>query len=145
AEAKSALANGFHFADAPSGGVAVGAPAPPVGALDVRHPAKPVVLLFGSYTCPKLRSSASELRRIAAQFHDGADFRLVYINEAHAKGGPETAWQSSINTREGIDLQPPRDLAEKQAHAELCVRKLSLPFATVVDGMDAAAEKAYDA
>jgi len=69
----------------------------------------------------------------------------VYISEAHSNGGPESQWQSTINIKEGIDLPPARNLAEKEAHASLCVRKLSLPFATVVDGMDAAAEKAYDA
>jgi hypothetical protein len=36
-------------------------------------------------------------------------------------------------------------LAEKQDRAALCVRKLSLPFAIEVDGMDAAAEQAYQA
>ena len=47
--------------------------------------------------------------------------------------------------REGIDLPAARNLAEKQEHAALCLRKLSLPFAVVVDGMDAAAEHAYQA
>jgi hypothetical protein len=104
-----------------------------------------VVLVFGSYTCPKLRMSAAELKRIAAQYHDRVDFRLVYISEAHAGGGAESQWQSTINKKEGIDLQAPADLAGKREHGELCLRKLSLPFALEVDGMDAAAEKAYQA
>jgi hypothetical protein len=85
------------------------------------------------------------LKKIAAQYGGRIDFRLVYISEAHAEGGSESQWQSTINAREGVDLPPARDLAAKQSHAELCVRKLSLPFAVVVDGMDAAAEKAYEA
>jgi tetratricopeptide (TPR) repeat protein len=144
-EAKAALAEGFHFEQAAAGGVAVGAVAPPIGPLDPLRIERPAVLVFGSYTCPKLRSSAAELKRIAAAYHGRVDFRLVYISEAHAQGGPESQWQSTVNIKEGIDLPPARNLAEKEAHASLCVRKLSLPFAAVVDGMDAAAERAYDA
>lgn len=144
-EAKAALAGGFRFDQAQSSGVAVGALAPPIGKLDLRHIERPMVLVFGSYTCPKLRNSAAELKRVATAYHDRIDFRLVYISEAHAQGGPESQWQSTVNQREGIELPPARDLVEKKAHASLCLRKLSLPFAAVVDGMDAAAEKAYDA
>jgi hypothetical protein len=107
--------------------------------------ARPVALVFGSYTCPKLRSSAADLKRIAAQYHGRVDFRLVYISEAHAEGGPESQWQSTINQKDGIDLPAARNLAEKQDHAALCLRKLTLPFAVVVDGMDASAERAYQA
>jgi tetratricopeptide (TPR) repeat protein len=144
-EAKTALSEGFHFEKAATGGIAVGAAAPPIGPLNFEGVERPVALVFGSYTCPKLRSSAGELKRIAAEYRGRVDFRLVYISEAHAQGGPDGNWQSTINVREGVELPPARDLPEKEAHASLCVRRLSLPFATVVDGMDAAAEKAYDA
>ena len=144
-EARNALDGGFHFGPATDPGVAVGAPAPTIGALRFSELKRPVVLVFGSYTCPKLRNSAEELKRIATQYHDSIDFRLVYISEAHANSGPESQWQSTINEKEGVDLPAPRNLAEKQEHASLCVRKLSLPFAIEVDGMDAAAEQAYQA
>ena len=146
AEARDALAHGFHF-DKPAAdsGIAPGSPAPSIGTLNLRYLSKPVALVFGSYTCPKLRGSAASLKKIAAQYGGRIDFRLVYIREAHAEGGSEAQWQSTVNAREGVDLPPARDLGEKRSHAELCVRKLSLPFAVVVDGMDAAAEKAYEA
>jgi tetratricopeptide (TPR) repeat protein len=145
-EARVALTGGFHFEQAASGdpGIPVGAVAPPAGALTFTGLARPVVLVFGSYTCPKLRSSAADLKRIAAQYHERVDFRLVYISEAHADGA-ESQWQSTINQKEGIDLPAPRNLAEKQDHATLCLRRLSLPFGVVVDGMDEAAERAYEA
>ena len=146
-EARAALAGGFHFEQTAPGdpGIPVGAAAPPVGRLTFAGLARPVALVFGSYTCPKLRSSADELKRIAAEYHERVDFRLVYISEAHASGGPEPQWQSTINQKEGIDLPAPRNLAEKRDHAALCLRKLTLPFAVEVDGMDAAAERAYQA
>ncbi len=142
AEARAALEHGFHAAGSADPGVPVGAPAPAIAQLEVARPAKPTVLVFGSYTCPKLRYSAAELKKAWTEFHDRADFRLVYIKEAHAEGD----WQSTINQKDGIDLPPARSFQEKRAHAELCVRKLSLPFTSVVvDGMDGAAEKAYSA
>ena len=146
-EARDALANGFR-ADQPAQadpGVAPGTPAPPVASLDLSHLPKPIVLVFGSYTCPKLRTSAAELKRLAEAYRDRIDFRLVYIREAHAEGGAESQWQSTINTKEGISLAPARTLPEKQDHAALCLRKLDLPFPALVDGMDGAAETAYQA
>jgi tetratricopeptide (TPR) repeat protein len=143
-EARDALANGFRVGEHAKAdpGIAVGSPAPAVGALDLRRLSKPMVLVFGSYTCPKLRGSAADLKRLAEAYGAGVDFRLVYIREAHAESG---AWQSTINVREGVDLAPARTLSEKQDHAAFCLRKLDLPFAAVVDGMDGAAENAYQA
>ena len=146
-EARGALANGFRV-DQPAQtdpGVAVGSPAPAIGALDLGKLSKPMVLVFGSYTCPKLRGSAAGLKRIAEEYRESVDFRLVYIREAHAEGGAASQWQSSINIKEGISLAPALSLPEKQEHAELCIRRLSLPFPAVVDGMDGAAETAYQA
>jgi thiol-disulfide isomerase/thioredoxin len=146
-EVREALAKGFRFdrvqTDDP--GIAVGRQAPAIEGLTLAHPAKPVVLVFGSYTCPKLRSSAAELRRLSQEYRGQADFRLVYIREAHAQEGSDTQWQSSINEREGIALGPARNLKEKREHADLCLRKLDLPWPAVIDGMDGTAESAYQA
>ena len=140
AEARTALEKGFRFDQSGDPGVPVGTEAPAIGQLSFRGMARPIVLVFGSYTCPKLRTSAAELKRIATEYHDRVDFRLVYISEAHAGD-----WQSTINVKEGVDLPAPRNMTEKQDHAALCQRKLELPFAVAVDGMDAAAEHAYQA
>jgi tetratricopeptide (TPR) repeat protein len=146
-EARDALANGFGFDRPAQGdiGIAAGSSAPPVGTLNLTRPSKPVVLIFGSYTCPKLRSSAADLKRMSERYGDKVDFHLVYIREAHAQGGTEAQWQSTINERDGISLAPARNLIEKKEHADLCLRKLNLPFAAIVDGMAGAAETAYQA
>ncbi len=65
----------------------------------------------------------------------------MYINEAHA--GEQ--WQSTINERAGVDMKPSRDLADKQEHAGVCIRKLNIKFPAVVDGMDGKVEAAYEA
>ena len=146
-EARDALEHGFRF-DQPAQagpGITAGLPAPPVGTLDLSRPPRPIVLVFGSYTCPKLRSAAPDLKRIYERYRDQVDFRLVYIREAHAEGGAEAQWQSSINQRDGVSLAPAANLEEKRAHADLCLRRLSLPFPALVDTMDGAAETAYQA
>jgi len=102
----------------------------------------PVVLVFGSYSCPNFRSSASALKALQAKFGKQAPFLLVYIREAHAGS---QAWQSTRNQRENIDLAPAATLAEKQEHASMCSRQLHLGFPAVVDGMDGAVETAYAA
>jgi tetratricopeptide (TPR) repeat protein len=146
-EARDALTNGFRFAksDPADTGIPSGTLAPAIAAFDPGHLSKPVVLVFGSYTCPKLRSAAADLKRLFERYHDQVDFRLVYIREAHAEGGPEAQWQSTINQKEGIALSPARNATEKQEHANLCLRTLDLPFPALVDGMDDRAETAYQA
>jgi len=146
AEARDALAHGFRFEPAPESGpgVAAGSPAPAIGGLDLARLSRPLVLVFGSYTCPKLRGSAEDLISLYSKYGSRVDFRLVYIREAHAVAS-EGQWQSSINSREGVALEPPRDLAAKQSYANLCERKLGFTFPVLVDGMDAPAETAYAA
>ena len=57
--------------------------APAIGklAFSTRHRA--VVLSVASYTHPKMRTAAAELKRISTEYHDRVDFRLVYLREAH--------------------------------------------------------------
>ncbi len=101
----------------------------------------PVVLLFGSYSCPNFRSAAEALKSMGKRYGARVPFLLIYIREAH--GG--NTWESTRNQREGIDLAPAASLAEKQDHAAMCSRKLHLPFPSLVDGMDGAVENAYNA
>jgi len=101
----------------------------------------PVVLIFGSYTCPNFRSSADALKRLQRQFGQQIPFLLVYIREAHSTG----QWQSTRNERQDVTLAPATNMEQKTEHAVLCRRNLHLPFPAVVDGMDGAVETAYRA
>jgi type I thyroxine 5'-deiodinase len=42
-------------------------------------------------------------------------------------------------------MMPARDLAEKNDHAGICIRKLNIKFPAVVDAMDGKVEAAYQA
>ena len=100
---------------------------------------RPIVLVLGSYTCPKFRLQAPVLNALYERYHDRAEFLLVYIREAHGAG----SWQSTINRREGIDLADPATFEQKRGYAASCVRKLKIPYTAVVDAFDSTTEKAY--
>jgi tetratricopeptide (TPR) repeat protein/peroxiredoxin len=101
----------------------------------------PVVLVFGSYTCPNLRSSAEAIKTLQHRFGKEVPFLLVYIREAHSTA----QWQSTRNERQNVTLSAATSMEEKAANATMCSRKLHLPFPAVVDRMDGATEKAYNA
>jgi len=100
---------------------------------------RPVVLVLGSYTCPKFRSQTPVLNALYKRYRDRAEFLLVYIREAHGSG----SWQSTINQREGIDLADAATFEQKRGYAASCVRKLKVPYTAAVDALDNGTEKAY--
>jgi tetratricopeptide (TPR) repeat protein len=134
----------------PVEGIAPDAEAPdfslasPTGALAPRLSSlrgKPVVLIFGSYTCPKFRSQVDALNRLSERYRGRAAFLLVYIREAHG----DATWQSTVNQREGVAQPDAASIGQKREYASACLRKLKIPYAAVVDGMDGAVEKTYAA
>ncbi len=101
----------------------------------------PVVLVFGSYSCPNVRASAETLNSMFEQFGRQAPFFLVYIREAHAEGD----WQSTRNVREGVTVTPALSAQDREDHAAMCTRELHLRFPALTDGMDGSVEAAYAA
>ena len=101
----------------------------------------PVVLVFGSYSCPNFRASAEALNSLFQRYGQRAPFFLVYIREAHAAGD----WPSTRNVREGVAVAPALRLEDKEEHAVMCLRKLHLQFPALVDAMDGSVEAAYAA
>jgi tetratricopeptide (TPR) repeat protein len=101
----------------------------------------PVVLVFGSYSCPNFRASADALNTLFQRYGRQAPFFLVYIREAHAAGD----WQSTRNVREGVAVAPALTMEDKEDHAVMCTRKLHLKFPALVDTTDGSAEAAYAA
>src|SRR5579885_386094 len=99
----------------------------------------PLLLVFGSYTCPYLRGQIGAINALYERYGKRIGFLLVYVREAHTAA----TWQSTRNQREGIALAPAANLVEKAAHADLCVRNLKIRFPAVVDGMDQKVENAY--
>jgi len=101
----------------------------------------PVLLVFGSYTCPNFRGAADILNKLYPEYKDRLPFYLIYIREAHST----TDWASTRNQREGVVLPPAANMSQRQDHATMCVRKLHIEFPTLLDSMRGTAEKVYAA
>jgi thioredoxin-like negative regulator of GroEL len=103
--------------------------------------AGPVLVVFGSYTCPNFRAAAASLNALYTTYKGQLSFLLIYIREAHSTAD----WQSTRNEREGIVLRPATTIIEQQEHAKMCLRKLHLEFPAFLDDITGNAEKAYSA
>jgi hypothetical protein len=80
----------------------------------------PVLLVFGSRTCPVTESAGPVLRRLHDQFADRVRFLLVNTREAHP----------------GDKFGQPHTMAAKREHAEELRRHHDLPFEVAVDDLD---------
>jgi peroxiredoxin len=100
---------------------------------------RPVVLMFGSYTCPKFRFDAPTLNALYERYRAGVEFLMIYVQEAHTG----ESWESSVNQRERIQLPAPKSLEQKEQNAATCARRLEIRFPMAVDGMDRKVERAY--
>jgi tetratricopeptide (TPR) repeat protein len=103
---------------------------------------QPVLLVFGSYTCPDFRHGAAVLNGLHARFGDRVRFVAVYIREAHPEGGPG---ESAAGEREKIRLPEARSEKERIAHAALARERLRISYEVTVDGMDNLLESTFGA
>lgn len=65
----------------------------------------------------------------------------MYIAEAHSADG----WQMASNEVDGVIIDQPLTLAEREAAATRCAEALQLSIPTLIDGMDDAALDAFAA
>jgi thiol-disulfide isomerase/thioredoxin len=105
------------------------------------HGKQPVVLIFGSYTCPPFRDVYPTLDRLHREYGGAVAFLYVYIREAH----PEDGWKMPRNQREGIAIQNPTTMAERTLVTEKACAFFKTKIPAVVDTMDDATDRAYAA
>jgi tetratricopeptide (TPR) repeat protein len=103
---------------------------------------KPVLLAFGSLTCPQLRNGVPRLNELHERYGRRVTFLLVYIREAHAADGSSPL---PLNERLGIRVADAQSLEERAGNAALCRKRLSIPYEAVLDGMEGDVEKAFAA
>ncbi|MFY1699700.1 MULTISPECIES: redoxin domain-containing protein [unclassified Solwaraspora] len=87
---------------------------------------RPVLLIFGSRTCPVTESAGPALRRLHAEFGTQVRFVLVNTREAHP----------------GQRYPQPQTFDVKWAHAEELRRHHELPFEVAVDDIDGTLHRA---
>ena len=100
---------------------------------------KPVVLVFGSFTCGPFRSHAGNMEKLYRRYKDRATFVMVYVRDAH----PTDGWRMEANDRVGAITPQPRTYEERADVAQTCGRLLSLGFPMLVDTIDDRAGNLY--
>ena len=101
----------------------------------------PVVLVFGSYTCPPFRREMPMVRKVYAEYKERAAFYFVYIEEAHA----HDVWPLVSNAKANIVFGTARDAGERVGVAGLCAKELKVEFPILVDDMQNGAADLYTA
>jgi Iodothyronine deiodinase/EF hand len=94
--------------------------------------AKPVVLVFGNFTCGPFRSHSGNLEKLHSQYKDRANFVMVYVREAH----PTDGWRMESNDRVDVATPQPKTYNERVEVARMCGRALGLGFPMLVDTID---------
>jgi hypothetical protein len=100
---------------------------------------RPVVLIFGNFSCGPFRSQAGNVEKLHLRYGDRANFLMVYVREAH----PTDGWQMESNDRAGVSIRQPRSYDERAEVARSCGRSLEFGFPMVVDTLDDAVGARY--
>ena len=93
---------------------------------------KPVVLIFGNFTCGPFRMQAGNVEKLYRRYEDRATFLMVYVREAH----PSDGWSMESNDRVGVSLRQPRTFDERVGVAQTCSKTLGLGMPMLVDALD---------
>ena len=100
---------------------------------------KPVVLVFGNFTCGPFRGQGGNVEKLYRRYKDRATFVMVYVREAH----PTDGWSMESNDRVGVSIRQPRSYDERVAVARTCGVRLGLGFPMLVDTIDDAVGSRY--
>ncbi len=90
---------------------------------------KPVVLIFGNFTCGPFRSQAGNLQKLYERYQERANIFLVYVREAHPKDG----WWMQSNQRAGVDVAQPTTDEQRVEVATTCQNLLDIEIPFLVD------------
>jgi hypothetical protein len=93
---------------------------------------KPVVLVFGNFTCGPFRVQSGNVEKLYRRYKDRATFVMVYVREAH----PTDGWSMESNDRVGVSIRQPQSYDERVAVARTCSARLGLGFPMLVDTID---------
>jgi thiol-disulfide isomerase/thioredoxin len=93
---------------------------------------KPVILIFGNFTCGPFRSMSGNIEKIYARYKDRANFLMVYVREAH----PTDGWAMASNAKAGVELKQPTTYDERVKACGLFSGKVKPGFPVLVDEID---------
>ena len=100
---------------------------------------RPIVLMFGNFTCAPFRSHLPVVEELHERYKDHATFLGVYVREAH----PTDGWVMESNARAGVKFAQPRTYDERVAIASACHLRLKYDMPLLVDELDDRVGNAY--
>ncbi|HUY89484.1 MAG TPA: deiodinase family protein [Pirellulales bacterium] len=100
---------------------------------------KPIVLVFGNFTCGPFRSMYPLVDELCKRYQDRATFLAVYVREAH----PTDGWRMESNDAVGVELAQPATYDERVAVAQRCQATLNYSMPLVVDEINDPVGNAY--
>ena len=89
---------------------------------------KPLLLIFGSVTCPMTASAMPFLKRLHSEFGDRADFILLNVREAHP----------------GEHFPQPATMDEKLGHARALKELYEVPWTVAADNIEGSLHRGLD-
>jgi len=100
---------------------------------------KPVVIEFGSYTCPIFRGKINAFEELQEQYGDAVHFVLVYTQEAH----PIDGWEIPAQTGNGIVIKQHTSFDERLTCAKRTRDELGVTTRILVDNIDSTVTRQY--
>ena len=100
---------------------------------------KPVVLVFGNFTCGPFRSLYPDIEAIYRRHKEHATFVMVYVREAH----PTDGWKMDSNGRMGVAVKQPTTNEERTEVCEQFRKKFDPGIRVLVDDISDPAGTAY--
>ncbi len=110
---------------------------------------KPIVLQFGSHSCPVYRYRRFSMRTLYGDLAEKAHFLLIYTVEAHPVGSKSPyarkEWDTWWNKVAGVRVEQPEDYAGRSDLARFSAERMEVDSRVLVDGLDNAVWKSYGA
>ena len=103
------------------------------------HRGRPVVLVFGNFTCGPWRARFGAVDALGRKYADRAAFLNVYVREAH----PTDGWRMTSNDKADVAVPQPRTDEERRGVAARCREALKMHMPMLVDGVDDRVGNAY--
>lgn len=100
---------------------------------------KPIVLVFGNFTCGPFRTMFPAVDELSERYRDQATFLAVYVREAH----PTDGWHMESNAKVGVKVAQPQTYSERVSVAQQCNAKLKYSMPLLVDEIHDPVGNAY--
>ncbi len=100
---------------------------------------KPIVLVFGNFTCGPFRRNFPEVNDLVHRYKEQATFIGIYVREAH----PSDGWSMESNSKLGVQFAQPQSFDQKIAIAKTCQSNLRYNMPLLVDDIEDSIGNAY--